>query len=177
MWCVGGHKFGVKRTLTGQWWQEYILGRVCDPAGHTLGTTGVRASSKVGSPYDADLHKYWWARTVSNRRPLVCKGTGESEQVFCGVQHVQVRAGARVHLTPPCPPCSFVSWQLGDNLTNAPSTVTHAPTRQAGARGASAPRHQSGVGGPPGIPYTHSGVHRAGRVQTRFLGHSPTDDP
>ena len=96
MWCVGGHKFGVKRTLTGQWWQEYILGRVCDPAGHTLGTTGVRASSKVGSPYDADLHKYWWARTVSNRRPLVCKGTGESEQVFCGVQPVSY-----THLTLP----------------------------------------------------------------------------
>ena len=33
----------------------------------------------------------WWARTVSNRRPLVCKATGTSEQAFYDVQYVQFR--------------------------------------------------------------------------------------
>jgi hypothetical protein len=47
--------------------------RVREPGWHTLGTTGVRLSNTIRSPYQADLHKHWWARTVSNRRPLVCK--------------------------------------------------------------------------------------------------------
>jgi hypothetical protein len=38
-----------------------------------LKVLGVRPSCSTGSRYDADLHIHWWARTVSNRRPLVCK--------------------------------------------------------------------------------------------------------
>jgi hypothetical protein len=49
------------------------IDRVCEPDWHTLGTTGVRLSTPIKSLYHAELHKYWWARTVSNRRPLVCK--------------------------------------------------------------------------------------------------------
>ena len=45
----------------------------CELRWHTLGTTGVRPYSPIGSRYHVDLHKHWWARTVSNRRPLVCK--------------------------------------------------------------------------------------------------------
>ena len=49
------------------------IDRVCEPDWHTLGTPGVRLSNPIRSPRGADLHKYMWARTVSNRRPLVCK--------------------------------------------------------------------------------------------------------
>jgi hypothetical protein len=38
-----------------------------------LKVLGVRQACSIGSRYDADPHKHWWARTVSNRRPLVCK--------------------------------------------------------------------------------------------------------
>src|ERR1700745_2876414 len=76
---------------------RYAIDRVCtrrarEPSWHTLGTTGVRPSSPVGSRYEADLPEHWWARTVSNRRPLVCKGKGTSEHRFHGVQYVQFRA-------------------------------------------------------------------------------------
>jgi hypothetical protein len=43
------------------------LNRVTSP--HYL----IHPSSPMGSRYDTELHKHWWARTVSNRRPLVCK--------------------------------------------------------------------------------------------------------
>jgi hypothetical protein len=45
-------------------------------------------NSQCGYARDA---KHWWARTVSNRRPLVCKGTGTSEQAYYDVQYVQFR--------------------------------------------------------------------------------------
>jgi hypothetical protein len=32
----------------------------------------------------AELHKYWWARTVSNRRPLVCNPSQTVYRVSCG---------------------------------------------------------------------------------------------
>src|ERR1700735_2404802 len=45
----------------------------CGNRWHTLGTTGVHTSHPIGLSHGTELHKYWWARTVSNRRPLVCK--------------------------------------------------------------------------------------------------------
>ena len=38
--------------------------------------SGGKTVMPIGSGYDADLHKHWWARTVPNRRPLVCKTIG-----------------------------------------------------------------------------------------------------
>ena len=46
------------------------------PASRPLGTldTWQAPSTVRGRPEKCvDLHKHWWARTVSNRRPLVCK--------------------------------------------------------------------------------------------------------
>lgn len=36
-------------------------------------TTKTRTRAPATRKADAELHKHWWARTVSNRRPLVCK--------------------------------------------------------------------------------------------------------
>ena len=54
-----------------------------------LESYGVRLSDTIRSPYRAELHKYWWARTVSNRRPLVCKGTGTCAGAFYRVQYIR----------------------------------------------------------------------------------------
>jgi hypothetical protein len=77
---------------------QSLIDRVCQLRWHTLGTTGVVSWSPLGAPQITERHKHWWARTVSNRRPLVCKGPGKSEQAFYRVQYVQVSAVARVRL-------------------------------------------------------------------------------
>src|SRR5271169_1436926 len=63
------------------------IDQLCEPRWHILGTTGVFASNLCVASYDADLGKQWWARTVSNRRPLVCKGTGQCGSPFAYVQY------------------------------------------------------------------------------------------
>ena len=67
----GAHATAISGALETE--RSRLIDRVCEPSWHTLGTTGVRLSNPIKSLYHAELHKYWWARTVSNRRPLVCK--------------------------------------------------------------------------------------------------------
>jgi hypothetical protein len=91
---------------------------------------GGSLSNPIRSPNHAGLHKYWWARTVSNRRPLVCKETGSSERVFYGVQRVQVSDVSRVPVISLCPQSSVLSWDTGGSLANrcsARSTHRCAP--------------------------------------------------
>jgi hypothetical protein len=65
------------------------------PTGTLFAQRGSPANP-IRPSYWAELRKHWWARTLSNRRPLVCKGTGSSERVFYGVQRVQVSDVSRV---------------------------------------------------------------------------------
>ena len=44
-------------------------------SGHSVGSVAARRNR-------FELREHWWARTVSNRRPLVCKATGNSELLF-----------------------------------------------------------------------------------------------
>ena len=51
-------------------------GAGCGPLPGNCGqivATGRYRPPVAGSGYGADLQQHWWARTVSNRRPLVCK--------------------------------------------------------------------------------------------------------
>jgi hypothetical protein len=69
-------------------------------------TTGVR-------PYDAELHKNWWARTVSNRRPLVCKTEPDCLPRFMRCHSVFKCAGqrlVRVHCVHRVSGCFCLSW-------------------------------------------------------------------
>jgi hypothetical protein len=50
----------------------------------------------VAANYGVDLHKHWWARTVSNRRPLVCKSEPEGPPRFTRFHSVFKCAGQRV---------------------------------------------------------------------------------
>ena len=84
-----------------------------------LESYGVGLSDTIRSPYRAELHKYWWARTVSNRRPLVCKGTGTCAGAFYRVQYIQVSAVSvsdccrRVHGVRSCLGTMAGHWRTG----------------------------------------------------------------
>jgi hypothetical protein len=98
-----------------------------------------------------------WARTISNRRPLVCKATGTCEPVPGGVGYVQLSSGSRVHpvrCVQPVRPC------LG-TLANAPLTRDRRPKRHAGTcrlparqsfHGLFYPRRPDHSGNPVGRP-------------------------
>jgi hypothetical protein len=50
----------------------------------------------IGSRYDADLHKRLWARTGSNRRPLVCKSEPDGPRRFTRCHSVFKCVGQRL---------------------------------------------------------------------------------
>jgi hypothetical protein len=77
----------------------------------------------VGRPKDADgddtrarpedLHKHWWARTVSNRRPLVCKSEPDCpvRSTRChSVLECPAQRLVRVHSVHGLSGCVYPSW-------------------------------------------------------------------
>ena len=72
----------IMRALTGEaefhaMWQRPKrpeAAKLCRSTGDPVDSLSAQRGVGPRLANHVDLHKHWWARTVSNRRPLVCKG-------------------------------------------------------------------------------------------------------
>jgi hypothetical protein len=84
-----------------------------DTSGDTEYPVGTRHRPRAVEQYADDLQGLWWARTVSNRRPLVCKSEPERPRHFARCRSVlecPARRLVRVHSVRGLSACVCPSW-------------------------------------------------------------------